>query len=87
MKANNAFTSTLLDIDLKFNPRLKKKILRSFEKYKEKTKALFMRMQIKNKGLEDELEDQNNEIGRLKYNLAREQEKTIHEKTKIQLNK
>ena len=30
LKENNAFTSTLLDIDLKFNPRLKNKILRSF---------------------------------------------------------
>ena len=34
-----------------------------------------MRMKLKNKGLEDELEDLNNEIGRLKSNLAREQEK------------
>ena len=34
-----------------------------------------MRMKLKNKGLEFELEDQNNEIGRLKSNLAREQEK------------
>ena len=75
MKANNAFTSTLLDIDLKFNPRLKKKILRLFEKYKQNTKSFFMRMKLKNKGLEDELEDQNNEIGRLKSNLSREQEK------------
>ena len=87
MKANNAFTSILLDIDLKFNPRLKKKILRSIEKYKEETKALFMRMKLKNKGLEFELEDQNNEIGRLKSNLAREQEKTIYEKTNIELRK
>ena len=87
MKANNEFTSTLLDIDLKFNPRLKKKILRSFEKYKEKTKALFMRMKLKNKVLEDELEDQNNEIGRLKSNLASEKENKIHENTNIQLNK
>ena len=34
-----------------------------------------MRMKLKKKGFEDELEDQNNEIGRLKSNLAREQEK------------
>ena len=34
LKANNAFTSTLLDIDLKFNPRLKKKILRSLKNKK-----------------------------------------------------
>ena len=74
MKDNYAFTITLLYIDLKFNPRLKKKILRSFEKYKENTKALFMRMKLKNKGLEDELEDQNNETGRLKSKLEREQE-------------
>ena len=84
MKANNAFASTLLDIDIKFNPRLKKKILRSFEKYKEKTKALFMRMKLKNKGLEDELEDQNNEIGRLKSNLEREQEKIDKIPTEIE---
>ena len=61
--------------------------MRSFEKYKEKTKALFMRMKLKNKGLEDELEYQNNEIGRLKSNLSSEQEKKIHENTNIQLNK
>ena len=41
---------------------------------------MFMRMKLKNKGLEDELEDQNNEIGILKSNLSREQEKEIHEK-------
>ena len=74
LKANNAFTSTLLDINLKFNPRLEKKILRSFEKYKENAKALFMRIKLKNKGLEYELEYQNNEIGILKSNLSREQE-------------
>ena len=38
MKANNALTSTLTNIDLRSNPRLKNKILRSFEKYKEETK-------------------------------------------------
>ena len=31
-----------------------------------------MIMKLKNKGLEDELEDQNNEIGILKSKLARE---------------
>ena len=72
LKANDALTCMLLDIDLKFNPRLKKKILRSFESYKEETKSLFMKMKFKNKNLEDELENQNNEIGRLKSELARE---------------
>ena len=33
-----------------------------------------MRMKLKNKNMEDELENQNNEIGRLKSKLAREQE-------------
>ena len=75
LKANDALTCMLLDIDLKFYLRLKKKILRSFESYKEETKPLFMRMKFKNKNLEDELENQNNEIGRLKSELAREQEK------------
>ena len=46
-----------------------------------------MRMKLKNKGLEDELEDQNNKIGRVKSNLAREQENKIHEKTNIPLSK
>ena len=63
--------STFLDIDLKLNPRIKKEILRSFEKYKENTNTLFMRMKPKNKGLEDEIEDQNNEIGIWKSNLER----------------
>ena len=44
LKENNAFTSTLLDIDLRFNPRLKNKMLRSFEKYKEETKSLLMKL-------------------------------------------
>ena len=37
LKENNALTSTLTDIDLRFNPRLKNKMLRPFEKYKEET--------------------------------------------------
>ena len=74
MKANNAFTYTLLDVDLKYHPRLKKKILRSFERYKEETKALLMCMKSKNKDLQDELEDQNLEVERLKIKLAKEQE-------------
>ena len=73
-KDNDALTCTLFDIDLKLNLRLKKNILRSFESYKEETKSLFMKMKFKNKNLEDELENQNNEIGRLKSELAREQE-------------
>ena len=46
-----------------------------------------MRPKLKNKGLENDVEDQNNEIGILKSNLEREQEKKIHDKTNIQLNK
>ena len=42
LKANNAFTSTMSYIDLRSNPRLKNKMLRSFEKYKEETKTLLM---------------------------------------------
>ena len=38
LKANNAFTSTLLYIDLRFNPRLKNKILRSFKNKKRRQK-------------------------------------------------
>ena len=40
LKFNDAPTCMLLDIDLKFNLRLEKKISRSFESYKEETKAL-----------------------------------------------
>ena len=42
-------------VDLRFNPRLKNKILRSFEKYKEETKALLMKLKLKNKDLQDKL--------------------------------
>ena len=38
LKANNAFTSTLSDIDLRSNPRLKNKMLRSFENTKRRQK-------------------------------------------------
>ena len=69
LKANNAFTSTLLDIDLRLNRKLKKKILRLFEKYKE-TKALLMKLKLKNK----DLQDQNDEIKELKIALAKEQQ-------------
>ena len=72
LKANNAFTSTLLDIDLRFNPRLKNKISRSFEKYKEETKALLMKLKLKNKDLQNKLQDQNDEIKELKIGLAKE---------------
>ena len=70
LKANNAFTSTQTDIELRSNPRLKNKMLRSFEKYKEETKALLMKLKLKNK----DLQDQNDEIKELKIGLAKEQE-------------
>ena len=70
LKANNALTSTLIDIDLRSNPRLKNKMMRSFEKYKEETKALLMKLKLKNK----DLQDQNDEIKELKIGLANEQE-------------
>ena len=74
LKANNAFTSTLIDIDLRSNPRLKNKMLRSFEKYKEETKALLMKLKLKNKYLQVKLQDQNDEIKELKIGLAKEKE-------------
>ena len=74
LKANNAFTSTLTDIDLRSNPRLKNKMLRSFEKYKEETKALLMKLKLMNKDLQDKLHDQNDEIKELKIGLAKEKE-------------
>ena len=74
LKANNALTSTLTDIDLRSNPRLKNKMLRSFEKYKEETKALLMKLKLKNKYLQVKLQDQNDEIKELKIGLAKEQE-------------
>ena len=74
LKANNALTSTLTDIDLRSNPRLKNKMLRSFEKYKEETKALLMKLKLKNKDLQVKLQDQNDEIKKLKIGLAKEQE-------------
>ena len=58
LRVNNAFACTLLDVDLKFNPRLKKKSLGSFEKYKKETETLLMRLKLKNKYLQDEMEDQ-----------------------------
>ena len=73
LRVKNAFACTLLDVDLKFNPRLKKKILGSFEKYKKETETLLMRLKLKNKDLQDELEDQNDEVRRLKTELAKEQ--------------
>ena len=45
-------------------------MLRSFEKYKEETKALLMKLKLKNK----DLHDQNDEIKELKIRLAKEQE-------------
>ena len=55
LKANNALTSTLANIDLRFNLRIKNKILRSFEKYKEETPTLLMKLKLKNKDLQDKL--------------------------------
>ena len=72
LRVNNTFARTLLDVDLKFNPRLKKKILGSFEKYKKETETLLMRLKLKNKDLQDELEDQNDEVRRLTIELAKE---------------
>ena len=72
LRVNNAFARTLLNVDLKFNPRLKQKILGSFEKYKKETETLLMRLKLKNKDLQDELEDQNDEVRRLKTELAKE---------------
>ena len=43
-----------------------------------------MRMKIKNKGLEDELEYQKNEIGILNSNLAREEEKIDNISTELE---
>ena len=40
LKANNALTSTLTDIDLRSNPRLKNKMLMSFKEYKQETQSL-----------------------------------------------
>ena len=74
LKANNAFTSILSDIDLRFNPRLKNKMMRSLEKYKDETKALLMKLKLKNKDLKFKLQDQNDEIKQLKIGLAKEQE-------------
>ena len=74
LKANNAFTCTLLDIGLKFNLRLKRNILGPFEKYKEETKDFLLRVKLKKKYLEYDLEDQNNKIERLNLELARQQE-------------
>ena len=74
LKANNAFTSTLLDIDLRFNPRLKNKILRSFEKYKEETKPFLMKLKLKKKDLKGKLQYQSDEIKEMKIGLEKEQE-------------
>ena len=74
LKANNALTSILTDIDLRSNPRLKNKMLRSFEKYKEETKSLLMKLRLKKKYLQVNMQDQNDGIKELKIGLAKEKE-------------
>ena len=49
-------------------------MLRPFEKYKEETKALLTKLRLKNKDLQGKLQDQNDEIKKLKTGLAKEQE-------------
>ena len=73
VRVNNGFARTLLDVDLKFNPRLKKNMLGSFEKYKKETKEFLMRLKLKNKYLQDEPEDQNDEVRILNTELAKGQ--------------
>ena len=74
LKANNALTSTLTEIDLRSNPRLKNKMMRSFEKYKEDTKSFLLKLQLKNKDLQVKLQDQNDDIKELNIGLEKEQE-------------
>ena len=62
LKANNAFSCTLLDVDLKFNPRHKNTILGSFEKYKKEIDTFLMRLKLKRKDLQDEVEDKNDKL-------------------------
>ena len=57
LKVNNAFACTLLDVDLKFNPRLKNMILGSFEKYKKEIDTFLMRLKLMRKDSQDEVED------------------------------
>jgi len=58
----------LADIDLRYNLRLKRKILGSFEKYHEKSVDLLKKLSLKKTSLQVELEDKDNEIKRLKIN-------------------
>ena len=58
-----------MDIDLKYNLRLKKKILGSFEKYHENSMDLLKKLNLIKESLHVELEDKNDEIERLKINL------------------
>ena len=74
LKSNNALTRSLTDIDLRSNPRLKNKMMRSFEKYKEEKKYLLMKLKLKKKDLQGKLQDQNDEIKELNIGLAKEKE-------------
>ena len=58
-----------MDIDLKYNLRIKKKILGSFEKYQKKTMDLLKKLNHKKTSLQDELEDKEYEIERLSTKL------------------
>ena len=66
-----------MDIDLKYNLRLNRKILRSFENYQKKTKDLLKKLNHKRTSLQVELEDKEDESERLNTKLisqAEEQE-------------
>ena len=58
-----------MDIDLKYNLRLKKNILGSFEKYHESSVDLLKKLGFKKKSLQDDIEDKNDEVERLNINI------------------
>ena len=66
----------LMDIDLKYNLRLKRKILGSLKKYHKNSTNLLKKLNHKKTHLQDELEDKVYEIERLNTKLISQQEET-----------
>ena len=59
----------LADIDLRYNLRLKRNILGSFEKYHESSVDLLKKLGFKKKSLQYDIEEKNDEVERLNINI------------------
>ena len=56
------------DIDLRYNLRLKRNILGSFNKYHENSMGMFKKLNHKKTSLQDELKDKEDEVERIRLN-------------------